>query len=247
MLRPGRARKWVELRGEPAYMQLSAVSQPFAIIDVSHSIGAGTETYPGLPAPRIEALIDYEASRGRYAGQSEFFICSYQLCGNTGTYVDAPIHRHRGGADLAALPLEKLAHVPVVLIDASNAPLRGVGPEYFAGLDLTGKAVIVRSDWSQRFGTRDYFDPNPHLTEDACRLLVSHAPAIVGIDSVNIDDMADPRRPAHTLLLGAGIPICEHLTRLDLLTGRHEYFHAAPIAWRGGATFPVRAYVLRAA
>ena len=217
----------------------------YEIIDVSHAIGAGTETYPGLPAPRVEIMIDYEASRARYAGKSEFLIASYHLCGNTGTYVDAPIHRHRGGADLASVPIERLVHVPIVLIDASAAPSGALGPELFAGLDLTNKAVIVRSDWSRRFGTPEYFQPNPHLTEAACRLLVSHAPAIVGIDSVNIDDMADLTRPAHTLLLGAGIPICEHLTRLDQLTGRDEFFHGAPVAWRGGATFPVRAYVLR--
>jgi len=219
----------------------------FEIIDVSHTIGAGTETYPGLPAPRVEILIDYEASRARYAGKSEFLIASYHLCGNTGTYVDAPIHRHRGGADLATVPLERLVHVPVVLIDATSAAAQShaLGPELFAGLDLTDKAVLVRSGWSRHFGTPEYFQPNPHLTEAACRMLVSHAPAIVGIDSVNIDDMADFTRPAHTLLLGAGIPICEHLTRLDRLTGRNEFFHGAPVAWRGGATFPVRAYVLR--
>lgn len=217
----------------------------YEIIDVSHAIGAGMETYPGLPAPRVEILIDYEASRARYAGQSEFLIGSYHLCGNTGTYVDAPIHRHRGGADLASVPIQRLVHVPIVLIDASAATSRALGPELFSGLDLTDKAVIIRSDWSRHFGTPEYFQPNPHLTEAACRLLVSHSPAIVGIDSVNIDDMADPARPAHTLLLGAGIPICEHLTHLDQLTGQSEYLHAAPVAWRGGATFPVRAYALR--
>jgi arylformamidase len=217
------------------------------IIDVSHKVGAGTETYPGLPAPRVEILIDYEASSARYAGKSEFLIGSYHLCGNTGTYVDAPIHRHRGGADLATVPIERLVHVPVVLIDASAHGDRAIGPELFAQRDLTGKAVLVRSDWSRRFGTPQYFEPNPHLTEAACRVLVSHAPAVVGIDSVNIDDMADPARPAHTLLLGAGIPICEHLRGLDQLTGQREYFHGAPVAWRGGATFPVRAYVLREA
>jgi kynurenine formamidase len=217
----------------------------FEIIDVSHAIGAGTETYPGLPAPRLETLIDHEASRSRYAGKSEFLIGAYHLCGNTGTYIDAPLHRYRGAADLALLPIERLVHVPVTLIDATDVGERGIGPELFGGLDLTGKAVIVRSDWSRRFGTPEYFQPNPYLTEAACRLLVSHAPAIVGIDSVNIDDMADQDRPAHTLLLKAGIPICEHLTELDALTGKREFFHAAPVAWRGGATFPVRAYVLR--
>ena len=67
--------------------------------------------------------------------------------------------------------------------------------------------------------------------------------AFVGIDSLNIDDMADLVRPAHTILLGAGIPICEHMTNLAVLPPGGGHLHAVPIAWRGGATFPVRAYV----
>jgi arylformamidase len=186
-------------------------------------------------------MIDHEASRARYAGKSEFLIASYHLCGNTGTYVDAPIHRHRGGADLASVPIERLVHVPIVLIDASAAPSGALGPELFAGLDLTNKAVIVRSDWSRRFGTPDYFQPNPHLTEAACRLIVSHAPAIVGIDSVNIDDTRTGERPIHTALLGAGIPIVEHLCGLGALHGRSFAFTALPPAVVGMGTFPVRA------
>jgi arylformamidase len=217
----------------------------FSIIDVSHSIGAGTETYPGLPPPRLEVLLDYEASRGRYDGRAEFLIGSYHLCGNTGTYVDAPIHRHRDGADLASLPIDRLVHVPIVLVDGA-ASGRAIDADRFADLDVSGKAVLVRTGWSRHFGTSGYFDANPHLTARACELLVERGAAIIGIDSVNIDDMADPSRPAHTLLLGAGIPICEHLTGLHRLAGEREYFHAAPVAWRGGATFPVRAYVLRA-
>jgi kynurenine formamidase len=199
-------------------------------------------TYPGLPVPEVKIFVDYEGSRARYQNKSEFLIASLHLCGNTGTYVDSPLHRHRGATDLAGLPLERLAHMPVRLFDARDSG-RAVGPEIFQDADLRGAAVLVRTDFSEHWRTERYGRENPFLTADACELLVRSGAAFVGIDSVNIDDMGDLARPAHTILLRAGIPICEHLTNLAALEpgGR---LHAVPIAWRGGATFPVRAYVL---
>jgi kynurenine formamidase len=216
-------------------------------VDLSHPIVAGMETYPGLPVPQASIVMDYEASRERYAEKSEFFIASLHLCGNTGTYVDAPVHRYRGAADLASLPLDRLAHVPALLVDAHDAcraGARGVGPEVFDGLDVAGKAVLVRTDWSDRWGTRGYFEPNPFLTAEACARLAREGAALVGIDSLNIDDTADLARPAHTTLLGAGIPVCEHMTNLAAVPRDGSFLHAVPIPWVGGATFPVRAYVL---
>ena len=116
---------------------------PPRFIEVSHVIEAGMVTYPGLPPPKVEVIVDHDSSRERYRNQSEFLIASLHLCGNTGTYVDAPLHRHRGAADLAALPLERLAHVPARVFDAR--PLgRPIGPALFAGADLRGSAVLIR-------------------------------------------------------------------------------------------------------
>jgi arylformamidase len=213
-------------------------------IDVSHPIEAGMQTYPGLPAPEAKVYLDYEESRSRYGGLAEFYMASLHLCGNTGTYIDAPIHRFRGGTDLASLPLESLAHLPVVVVRAAGQ--QAIGPEAFHGLALAGRAVIVHTAWSSHWRTPRYFEANPHLTEDACRLLRDEGVKLVGIDSVNIDSRADPRRPAHTTLLGAGIPICEHMTNLAAVPDRGGHLHAAPIPWVGGASFPVRAYVMAA-
>lgn len=212
-------------------------------IEISHTIRAGLRTYPGLPVPRVEVLIDHDSSRERYDQLAEFYIASLHLCGNTGTYVDSPFHRHRDGADLAALPLERLAHLPTRVFDARGWG-RGIGPERFAGEDLRGAAVLFRTDWSQHWGTEAYFGPNPFLSARACEALVQAGVAFVGIDSLNIDDTADLSRPAHTLLLGAGIPVCEHLRGLDAVPEAGGRLHAVPIAWEGGATFPVRAYVM---
>jgi kynurenine formamidase len=103
--------------------------------------------------------------------------------------------------------------------------------------------VLVRTDFSQHWRTERYGRENPFLTAAACEMLVAAGAAFVGIDSVNIDDVQDFVRPAHTILLGAGIPICEHMTNLQALPEHGGRLHAVPIAWKGGATFPVRAYV----
>lgn len=209
--------------------------------ELSHPVVEGMETYRPLPVPRVEVLNDYDASR--YGGKSEFLIASLHLCGNTGTYVDSPRHRYRAGVDLAGLDLESLADLPIVVADATRAG-RAIGPEVLPKGDLRGKAMLVHTDFSRYWGTDSYFSGNPFLTAEACEMLVAAGVAFVGIDSLNIDDTADMYRPAHTRLLGAGIPVCEHMTNLAAAQSGAGRLHAVPIAWMGGATFPVRAYVV---
>jgi kynurenine formamidase len=210
-------------------------------IELSHPIVEGMETYRPLPTPSVEVLNDYDASR--YDGKSEFLIASLHLCGNTGTYVDSPRHRYRAGVDLAGLHLERLADLPVVVTDVSTIG-RAIGPEALPTGDLNGKAVLFRTDFSRHWGTESYFNANPFLTAEASEMLAAAGAAFVGIDSLNIDDVADLSRPAHTQLLRAGIPICEHMTNLASVASGEGRLHAVPIAWVGGATFPVRAYLV---
>jgi arylformamidase len=201
-------------------------------------------SYPGLPEPQFHTFLSHDESARRelYAPGTSFQIAAYELGGNTGTYVDAPFHRHRQGADLADLPLEKLADLSGVVITAlREGP---IGPELFAGVDLAGKAVLVRTDWSERWGSPEYFRSGPFLTADACRFLVRAQAALVGIDCANIDDMRDTERPAHTILLAAGIPIVEHLRGLDELPPGGFRFFAVPPAIVGGTSFPIRAFAI---
>jgi kynurenine formamidase len=219
------------------------MSSNFTYVEVSHSIEPGMRTYPGLPRPRTDVILDHEGSRSRYAYKAEFFIASLHLCGNTGTYVDAPIHRFRQGADLAGLPLERLAHVPAIVIDVRGKS-RAIGPASLNGHDVRGKAVLFRTGFSRYWRTPEYFELHPFLTRQTSERLVELGAWFAGIDSLNIDDVDDLARPAHTILLGHGIPVCEHMTNLGAVPPEGGFLHAVPIAWRGGASFPVRAYVL---
>jgi kynurenine formamidase len=199
------------------------------------------ETYRGLPPPEVEVLMDYDPEP--YDAQAEFLIASLHLCGNTGTYVDSPRHRTRGAADLSELRLESLADLAVTVIDASEEP-HGIDADAIPDEDLRGRAVLFRTGFSRHWRTDRYFGNHPFLTAGAAARLVELGAALVGIDSYNIDDVGDLSRPVHTTLLRAGIPICEHMTNLAAIPPEGGRLHAVPIAWVGGASFPVRAYLV---
>ena len=223
---------------------------PRRLIDVSHEIVAGMTTYPGLPAPVISDHLSREASRGVYAEGTTFQIGRIEMVANTGTYVDAPFHRFADGVDLAGLPLERLADLPGLVIDVTGRQNRAIDADVFERLDLHGKAVLIRTGWDVHWGTQQYGEDAPFLTRHAAEALAKACPALVGIDSVNIDDRLDGARPAHTLLLGAGIPIAEHLCNLGNLGNLGQLsssgfrFHCVPVKFRGVGTFPVRAYAV---
>jgi kynurenine formamidase len=213
------------------------------LIDVSHVIESWMITYKGLPAPLVCDFLSREASRKVYAPGTEFHIGKIEMVANTGTYLDAPFHRFADGVDVADLPLEKLAHLPGVVV-RMESPRRAVDRDAIAGLDLHGKAVLVQTGWDRHWRTDRYFEGHPYLTAGAATLLAEAGAALVGIDSLNIDDTADLCRPVHTALLGAGIPIVEHLTGLAHLPDDDFRFFAVPVKVRGMGTFPVRAFGL---
>jgi arylformamidase len=120
--------------------------------------------------------------------------------------------------------------------------LAGNAQEALAAVDVRGKAVLLHTGDAVRFGTPQY-DADAHfLTRDGAAWLAAANPALVGIDAVNIDDTADGERPAHTLLLAAGIPVVEHLIGLEQLPPTGAAFTAVPLRVAGFGTIPVRAF-----
>ena len=198
-------------------------------------------SYPGLPVPKFHTFLSHgdAAKHAHYAPGTSFQIASFELGGNTATYVDAPFHRYPDGADLADVPLSRLADLPGLVV---AGPEDGaIEARLFSGFAIRGKAVLVHTGWARHWGTDGYFRSGPFLTAGACEHLVHSGAELVGIDCANIDNMQDKARPAHTILLAAGIPVVEHLRGLEQIGGREFRFFAAPPAIRGGTSFPVRA------
>ena len=199
-------------------------------------------TYRGLPGPVIGDHLTREASRPLYAGGTTFQIGKIEMVANTGTYVDAPFHRWEDGADLSQLPLASLAGLDGVCVAAPYARGLAVTEDLLEDREIEGRAVLFFTGWSAFWGTPSYFHRSSHLTSQAASLLVSRGAAIVGIDAHNIDDTDDGTRPAHSILLGAGIPVVEHLCNLEALPASGFRFFAVPVKVKGMGTFPVRAF-----
>jgi arylformamidase len=210
--------------------------------DLSHVIEDGMITYIGLPMAQVSPDAVSAHTRNAYAPGVEFQIGEVTLCGSTGTYLASPAHRHAGADDLSELPLDKLADLDGVLIDATGNEGRAIDRGQLLRYDCRGRAVIIRTGWDRHWGTPEYFRGHPFLTADAATYLAGTGAVLVGIDSLSVGDSGDPQRPVHTILLGAGIPVCEHLTSLDVLPAGGFRFSAVPPRIHPLSTFPVRAF-----
>ena len=138
-----------------------------------------------------------------------------------------------------------MVELPAVVVRTAGSGRRGVDAAQLAALDVTGRAVLLHTGGDARWGQPDYVTDAPFLTRAGATLLAERGAALVGIDAVNIDDIspdAAGERPAHSILLAAGIPIVEHLTNLGEVPPTGATFSAVPPMVEKFATFPVRAF-----
>ena len=212
-------------------------------IELSHMIEDGMTTYTGLPGPIIRDFLSRDASREHYAAGTTFQIGKIEMVANTGTYIDAPFHRYAEGRDLSQLAIASVANLDGLVIHADKA-IRAIRPEFFKDRDINDKAVLIHTGWDRHWGTDRYFDGHPYLTRESAEFLESAGAVLAGIDSLNIDDNADGTRPAHTILLGAEIPIVEHMRNLGALPDAGFKFFAVPAPVKGMGSFPVRAFAI---
>lgn len=212
-------------------------------IDLSHAIENGMITYQGLPGPVVSDYLSRGASAEHYLDGTTFQIGKIEMVANTGTYIDAPFHRYSEAGDLSDFELAAIANLDGMVLHA-DPQTRAIHEDLFKNDDLNGKAVLVRTGWDQHWRTDRYFENHPFLTREAAEYLSASKAALVGIDSLNIDDTEDGTRPAHTILLGAEIPIVEHLCNLDALPASGFKFFAVPPPMRGMGSFPVRAFAI---
>ncbi|MGC1305847.1 MAG: cyclase family protein, partial [Phormidesmis sp.] len=215
------------------------------LVDLSHTVEDGMITYKGIPAPLICDFLTREASKAYYAEGTTFHIGKIEMAANTGTYLDSPFHRYADGKDLSELKLEVLADLDAIAFHTQPDQI-SIGPELFADAQnqISGKAILIHTGWDKHWRTDQYFEDHPHLTEAAAAWLKEAGATLVGIDSYNIDGTKTGTRPAHSILLGADIPIVEHMCNLQSLPDSGFKFNAVPVKVKKFGTFPVRAYAV---
>ncbi len=210
-------------------------------VELNHVLEDGMAAYPGLPSPKIGAFLDHERSRDHYASKAEFYLGKVDMVCNLGTYLDSPFHRYPEGADLSRIPLEAVAGIPGIALDATAAADRSISLDCDPS-EVSGRSVLIRTGWDRRWGTDAYWHPGPFLSGELIGLLSQAKPTLVGVDFWNVDNTEDPSRPAHTRLLAEGILVVEHLCNLAALPRTGFRFYAVPPRIVRGASFPVRAF-----
>ena len=216
-------------------------------VEVSHYIEDGMVTYKGLPEPRVTEFASRKALAIFYAEGTDFQIERIDMIGNTGTFLSSPFHRFPKGDDISQLPLSKLANLDCLIIASpAGKPSHAVPLSALEGLEVAGKAILINTGWSEHWGTDDYYQSPPYLSQQAGEFLAKENAALVGIDSPNIDNAVTNERPVYTALLGAGIPIIEHLTDLGFAPKKGGKFFAIPPRIEKVSCFPVRAFVMTA-
>lgn len=212
------------------------------LIDLSHTIEDGLITYKGLPAPHICDYLSREQSKQNYDGDTSFQIGKIEMVTNTGTYIDCPFHRFADGKDMSQTVLKDFAQLDAVMIHIPFTETLKITEDHLKNREIRNKAVLIQTGWDRHWNTELYYQDHPYLTEQAAIYLRDCSVKLVGIDSHNIDDTAGRTRPVHTVLLGAGILIVEHLCNLSKLPAENFTFTAAPPKFKGVGTFPVRAF-----
>lgn len=221
------------------------MSRDFSLVDVSHSVEDGMVTYKGLPPPVISEHLSREASKAHYDAGTEFHIGKVEMVANTGTYLDSPFHRYPDGTDLSGLDLYDLAYLEGIVVRVADQGSRSILKAAIENIEVRGKAIVFHTGWDKHWRTAEYLSGlHPFLSEEASQYLADSGVALVGIDSYNIDNTQVGSRPAHSILLGAGIPIVEHLCNLSDLPDSGFKFFAVPVKVKGMGTFPVRAFGL---
>lgn len=213
-----------------------------SLIDLSHTIEDGLITYKGLPAPHICDYLSREQSKQNYDGDTSFQIGKIEMVTNTGTYIDCPFHRFADGNDTAQTALKSFAQLDAVMIHIPFTETLKITEDHLKNREIRNRAVLIQTGWDRHWNTELYYQDHPYLTEQAAMYLRDCNVKLVGIDSHNIDDTAGRTRPVHTVLLGAGILIVEHLCNLNKLPDQNFKFTAAPPKFKGVGTFPVRAF-----
>lgn len=219
----------------------------YRVVDLTYTLDQRQAAIAGHPRLQVTAIHTF-AEHGR---SNMALACSL----HQGTHVDAPSHFAEGRASIDAVPLDRLVG-PAVLAD-----LRGrVGPGSLVGVAdiqaglppgaaLRGKILVLNTGWSAaRFHQPDYYETSPGLHAETAAWLVLQGIRALALDMpTDVATPGGPRHgdaPGHRTLLGAGIPLIEHIGYLDQLRTREFLLVAAPMKVGGGDGAPARVLAL---
>lgn len=218
------------------------------LVDLSHEFEEGMPGFRMVEdgetvefTAEVHPFRTHEEMAPHYADGVSFEVTEMRFQTSVGTYLDSPYHRYPGRRDVGALELSEVVR-PGIAVDVRGAePGASVGPDALPDADLAGRAVLFCFGWDERWGTEAYYE-YPFVSGAVVDELLERDAALVGVDTLNVDDHGDPSRPAHSRLLAEDVLVVENLARVDAVLDESFRFFAVPLRAKGAAAIPVRAF-----
>lgn len=197
-------------------------------VDLSHAIGNRSPVYPQDTPINL--------SQTHFFEKEGYVLYDLKTNLHVGTHVDVPMHLVRDA--------RFASHFPVACFTgyARMFDVRGLKEiDWRADFDGIegGDMVLFYTGFDAHYGSQEYYNSHPVLTENLAARLCEKKVKLVGMDTPSPDYA--PFR-VHEMLLGADIFILENLTNLEALVHAKKIrLHAVPLKIEAEAS-PVRAY-----
>jgi arylformamidase len=206
------------------------------IVDLSHDITHQMSVFPADPAVGVLRHHDY---------QNGYFVSQVIFGTHTGTHIDVPIHKIKGGKSVDEVPIDRFVLKAYVMDLTCLEPLEEIKLSHlepFAEKVKGTKAVIIKTGWGKHFGKDDFFTSFPGISEEAVGWFMEKEIKLVGLESPSVN--AVKHEKIHTLLLKNDIYIVESLDNVDNISKEYVVFYAVPLKLKGLDGSPVRAFAI---
>ena len=206
------------------------------IIDLSHRIENGMPVFPGTPEVKIEQLYSVE--------KEGFAEKSLHLVTHVGTHMDAPAHMIRGGKTLDLFPISTFTGQACLIPFSWEDLEEQAQDEYLSEFESIIKDcefVILKTGWSEKWGSPEYFKSYPALDKKGVEYLSGFRLNGIGLDAISLDLEENTSYDAHHEVFGNDMIIIENLCHLDSIRSQVFRFTALPLLVTDADGSPVRA------
>lgn len=181
-------------------------------IDLTHKFGRKMAVFPGDSEPKIKQIAFIESE-----GYCNFQINSEM---HIGTHIESPMHMIKNGKKISEYSVDHFfgrGH----LIDARNLGGQKIESHLLDRKNISrGDILLILTGYSTNYGTRQYFESFPELSNNFTEMIIKIGVKIIGLDSPSPDSTP---YLVHKMLFAKDILIIENLTNLDKLLAYEEF------------------------
>lgn len=206
------------------------------VIDLSHIIKTNMTTYTKDEKPEIYNIATIE--------KDGFNEKSLNIYTHTGTHIDAPSHMINKGKTIDEFNINEFIGIAIIIDISSTKEVTLKEIMKYEDKIINCDFLILKTGYEKYWGTKEYFNNYPSLTEEAAKWICDFNLKGIGIDAISIDKFDSIDFEIHNIILSRGKLIIENLTNLDIINREEFTLVATPLKIEDGDGSPVRAVAI---